>query len=336
MAWCRQLCSLHSLLSLPFPATRAIPCPRMPRTRYWIGFLFVFLSAFCFACKGILIKLAYEYSIDTISLLTLRMLFALPFYVGIALNLSRKEPPTRLTLKQWTTLAMLGITGYYLASFLNFLGLVYITASLERILLFTYPTFVLLMNAFGFGRRVSRLQLLALVITYAGILIAFGGNVEATQQKDVLRGAFWVILSGLVYAVYLVGSDRLIARVGSQRFTCYAMIAATVPTVLHCALQNDLQLRGYPWPVYALGIGMGIFVTVIPTFLMAEGIKRVGSGNTSIIGSIGPIFTIVLSATILHERISSGQIIGTLLVLAGVFLIGWKGRQSGEASATTN
>lgn len=289
--------------------------------------MLVFLAAFCFACKGILIKLAYAYPIDTIALLTLRMLFALPFYIGIAVKVSRQYPPVRLTLVQWATLGLLGITGYYVASFLNFLGLVYITASLERILLFTYPTFVLLMNAFGFGRRVTRLQMLALVLTYAGILLAFAGNIETTKQKDVFLGAFWVVLSGLVYAVYLVGSDRIISRVGSQRYTCYAMIAATVPTVLHCAVQNGLHLGNYPMPVYSLGLGMGIFVTVIPTLMISEGIKRVGSGNASIIGSVGPIFTIILSATILHETISGQQIAGTLLVLTGVFLIGLRGNK---------
>ncbi|QHV98699.1 DMT family transporter [Spirosoma endbachense] len=303
----------------------------MTRTSYWIGALLVFLAAFCFAMKGVLIKLAYQYSIDSISLLTLRMLFALPFYVGIALNLAKKSPPVQLTIRQWIILAMLGITGYYFASFFNFLGLVYITASLERILLFVYPTFVLLMNALGFGRRVTRLQLFALLLTYGGILLAFVGNIETTQQKNVLLGAFWVILSGVVYAIYLVGSDRMIARVGSQRFTCYAMIAATVPTVIHCLIENGLHLGGYPMPVYALGLSMGIFVTVIPTFMIAEGIKRVGSGNASIIASIGPIFTIILATTILHETISMEQIIGTLLVLTGVFLISWRGNRQTTA-----
>lgn len=296
-------------------------------TRYWLGAFLVFLAAFCFATKGILIKLAYQYPIDSISLLTLRMLFALPFYVGLAVKLARQAPPSRLSRRQWATLFLLGITGYYAASLFNFLGLVYVTASLERILLFMYPTFVLLLNAIGFGRRVTRLQVLALVLTYAGILLAFVGNIGATPQKDVLLGAFWVILSGLVYAIYLVGSDRMIARVGSQRFTCYAMIAATVPTVLHCAIENGLHLTGYPTPVYALGLSMGIFVTVIPTLMISEGIKRVGSGNASIIGSVGPVFTIILSTVVLNETISWEQIAGTLLVLAVVFLIGWRGNK---------
>jgi drug/metabolite transporter (DMT)-like permease len=318
------------------PSTgRVFVLPYMPaqssNTRYWLGAFLVFLAAFCFATKGILIKLAYQYPIDAISLLTLRMLFALPFYVALAVRSARQGSPIRLTAKQWATLFLLGITGYYAASLFNFLGLLYITASLERILLFVYPTFVLLLNAVGFGRRVTRLQVLALILTYAGIVLAFVGNIEATVQKDVLLGAFWVILSGLVYAIYLVGSDRMIARVGSLRFTCYAMMAATIPTVLHCALQNGLHLGDYPMPVYALGLSMGIFVTVIPTLMIAEGIKRVGSGNASIIGSVGPVFTIILSTVVLNEIISWEQIGGTFLVLTGVFLIGWRGNKPVKA-----
>ncbi|MBD2705400.1 DMT family transporter [Spirosoma sp. BT702] len=297
------------------------------RSGYWLGAFLVFLAAFCFATKGILIKLAYQYPIDPITLLTLRMLFALPFYVGIILYGIRKgEQIPVLTIRQWSALAIFGITGYYLASFFNFLGLVYITASLERILLFVYPTFVLIMNAVGLGRRVTALQVGALLLTYTGIVIAFWGNVTTSIQKDVVLGAFWVILSGVVYAIYLVGSDRMIARIGARQFTCYAMIAATIPTVAHYSSQNGLQLAHIPTPVYLLAITMAIFVTVIPTFLIAEGIKRIGSGNASIIASIGPIFTIFLSTYILHETISYEQLIGTFFVLTGVFIIGWRGK----------
>ncbi|WP_128545422.1 DMT family transporter [Larkinella soli] len=298
-----------------------------PRIRYWIGALLVFLAAFCFAMKGVLIKLAYQYPVDSISLLTLRMVFALPFYVGIALNLNRKLPPVSLSMRNWVILALLGITGYYIASFLNFVGLVYVTASLERILLFVYPTFVLLLGVLFYRRKVSRLQLLALLLTYSGIAVAFAPNIHSGQQNNVFLGAFWVVLSGLVYAVYLVGSDSMIAKVGSKRYTCYAMMAATAVTVLHCAVVNGLALFHFPAQVYLLALIMAVFVTVIPTFMIAEGIRRVGSGNTSIIASIGPIFTIVLATTFLHETISVSQFVGTLFVLLGVFLIGWKGKK---------
>ncbi|MFD1142766.1 DMT family transporter [Larkinella insperata] len=298
------------------------------RIRYWIGALLVFLAAFCFALKGILIKLTYQYPIDAISLLTLRMVFALPFYIGIAIWLSYRLPPVRLSAQNWLKLSLLGITGYYIASYLNFLGLVYITASLERILLFVYPTFVLLLGTVFLHRNVNRLQVLALGLTYAGIMLAFVPNISSGQQKDVFLGAFWVVLSGLVYAVYLVGSDTMIAQIGSQRYTCYAMIAATVVTVLQCAAANGLDLFRFPARVYQMALVMAILVTVIPTFLMAEGIKRIGSGNTSIVASIGPIFTIILATTFLNETISLSQLLGTLLVLLGVFLIGWKGRRN--------
>ncbi len=294
------------------------------RGHYWVGIGFVLLSAFCFACKGILIKLAFRYPIDPIALLTLRMAFSLPFYLAIGQYLNRVEGPVTLSRRQWLILAAVGITGYYFASLFNFIGLLYISASLERILLFVYPTFVLLLNAIGFGRRVTRQQLLALLLTYAGILLAFIGNIRLSTQQDVALGAFWVILSGLVYALYLVGSESVMRQLGSQRFTCYAMVAATVPTLIHGTLAAGTQLFQYPTPVYWLGLLMALFVTVLPTFMMAEGIKRVGAGNTSIIASIGPIFTIGLSTTILHEAISWQQLVGTGLVLSGVFLTSWR------------
>lgn len=297
------------------------------RFRYWTGALLVFLAAFCFALKGVLIKIAYSYSIDSISLLTLRMVFSLPFYGLIAFRLSRRLPPARLSVRNWVWVGVLGATGYYLASYANFLGLVYIQASLERILLFVYPTFVLLLGATLYRRRVTRLQVVALALTYSGIIIAFVPNLGLSGQKNIWLGAFWVILSGLIYAVYLVGSDSMIPRLGSQRYTCYALMAATLPIILHCWAANGLALFHYSMPVYALSLLMAVVVTVIPTFMMSEGIKRVGSGNASIIGSIGPIFTIVLATTLLGEVISLYQLIGTALVLFGVFLIGWKGRK---------
>ncbi|ARK13521.2 DMT family transporter [Fibrella sp. ES10-3-2-2] len=297
-----------------------------PRVRYWIGAVCVFVAAFCFALKGVMIKLAYHYGVDALSLLTLRMLFALPFYAGTLFWLSQRLPPAPMTPKHWGLVAILGVTGYYAASYFNFLGLVYIDASLERILLFTYPTFVLLMNVFLLKNRVTMLQWMALALTYSGIMLAFLPHLTGgSPPKAVWLGTFWVVLSGLVYAVYLVGSDPMIARLGSQRYTCYAMLAATVPTVLHRVLIKGGDLSIFLTPVYIIGFAMALLNTVIPTFLIAEGIKRVGSGNTSIIGSIGPVFTIVLASVLLNEHISIYQLVGTAFVLAGVLLIGWKG-----------
>lgn len=299
----------------------------MSKTYYWLGAVMVFVAAFCFALKGIFIKLAYRYEIDTISLLTLRMGLSFPIYALFAFRLTAKETNVRFTTKDWVWVVGLGITGYYFSSYFNFLAFNYISAGLERILLFTYPTFVLVINAVFRKKRVTKLQMAALGLTYFGILLAFLQNIEPGQQRNLLLGAFWVTLSGLVYAFYLVGGDKIIPKVGSQKFTSYAMIAATIPTILHCYAVNGLHIWHYPPQVYWIGITMAIVVTVLPTFALAEGIKRVGAGNASIIASIGPIFTIFLATTILDELITPLQIFGTLLVLVGVFLISWKGKK---------
>jgi len=256
------------------------------------------------------------------------------FNIGIALNVARQGPTGPLTRKQWVILFLSGITGCYAASFLNFLGLVYITARLERILLFADLTFVLILNALNSGRPISRLQVVALGPTYTGIVIAFTGNIDATVQKDIMPGAFRVVLSRLVYAIYLVGSDRMIARLGAQRFTSYAVMAATVPAVLHCAFRNGLDLLQYPMPVYVPSLSMSAFATVIPTLMIAEGIRRIGSGDTSTVGSVGPIFIIALSVTILNELISREHIMGTLPFLAGIFLVNWRGKYQNNFVST--
>ncbi|MEZ0540504.1 DMT family transporter [Fibrella arboris] len=315
---------------MPTSETNAAKAPpASQRMRYWIGAVCVFLAAFCFAMKGIMIKLAYQDGVDALSLLTLRMLFSLPFYVGTLLWLARRVPHVQMAPKQWGLVALFGIMGYYVASYLNFVGLAYIDASLERVLLFTYPTFVLLLNAFLVKRPVASLQWVALALTYSGIMIAFLPHLAGSNSaKTIWLGAGWVILSGLVYALYLVGSDSMIARLGAQRYTCYAMLAATVPTVLHKALATGLDLSNFPVSVYIIGLSMALVNTVLPTFLIAEGIKRVGSANTALIGSIGPIFTVMLASSVLGEHISEGQVIGTVFVLTGVLLIGLKGEKS--------
>ncbi|RYF71117.1 MAG: EamA family transporter, partial [Cytophagaceae bacterium] len=176
-------------------ATKPVATPS-PQMRYWIGALCVFLAAFCFALKGIMIKLAYQHGVDALSLLALRMLFAFPFYVGTLLWLRRRVRPVSMPPASWAWVAILGITGYYIASYFNFLGLVYIDASLERILLFTYPTFVLLLNAFLIKRRVVKLQWLALLLTYSGIVLAFLPHlVTGKPQPDIWLGTFWVVAS---------------------------------------------------------------------------------------------------------------------------------------------
>lgn len=298
------------------------------RTKYLIGALLVFGAAFGFALKGIFIKSAYKYGIDSISLLALRFLFSAPFYlITIFRTRLKEEVHPVIANKIWCQVALVGFIGYYVSAYVNFLGLEYVSASLERILLFIYPTFVLLINAFLVKRKVSGMQWLALMITYAGISIAFTRHFEAHQQKNIALGAFLVILSGLTYSFYLVGSDKLIGKLGTTRFTSWAMLSALVPTLIHSYIYNGLDIFRFPAEVYVIALAMAVFSTVLPTFMFSAGIKRVGSGNASIIASIGPIFTIVLATVFLNEPIWLEQIIGTFLVLTGVFLVSWKGKK---------
>ncbi len=298
------------------------------RAKYLIGAFLVFGAAFGFALKGIFIKSAYQYGIDSISLLSLRFLFSAPFFLFIILRKRYTEESHPIfARKRWLYVALVGFIGYYISAYVNFLGLEYISASLERILLFIYPTFVLLINAFLVKRKVSQLQWLALLITYTGIFIAFTKHLEAHQQKNIALGAFLVILSGFTYSFYLVGSDKLVAKIGTTRFTSWAMLAALIPTLIHGFFYNRLDIFKFPLEVYVIALSMAIFSTVLPTYMFSEGIKRVGSGNASIIASIGPIFTIILASLFLHEPIWLEQIAGTILVLTGVFMVGWKGKK---------
>jgi drug/metabolite transporter (DMT)-like permease len=287
------------------------------RSNYWLGAGLVFGAAFGFALKGIFIKSAYRYGIDTISLLSLRFLFSVPFYVFV---LSRKrikeESHPQVPKFTWIKLFAVGFVGYYVSAYFNLLGLNYITASLERILLFVYPTFVLILRAILLKKRITRLQWLALGITYLGIVLAFLKNFDAHQQKNIGLGAF-----------YLISSDDLIAKLGTTRFTSWVIISALFPTLLHCYIDNRLAIFNFPTPVYIISMSMAVFSTVLPTFMLSEGIKHVGSGNASIIASIGPIFTIFLATAFLDENIWLEQIIGTIFVLIGVFLISWKGKK---------
>ena len=300
------------------------------KKNYWSGAGMVLLAAFLFALKGTLIKMAYQFGADTISILALRMLSAMPFYMAVLWWKNHKtgEPIKNISGKTWLQILALGFIGYYLSAYLNFYGLHFITASLERVVLFIYPTFVLFLNQIFFKKKITGLQFLALGITYAGILIAYFNNIGQSAQLNLPLGVGLVALSGLTYAFYMVGSDRLIVDLGVWVFTSLSMLAATVMMLIHAYFQNGLAINHLRSEVYWIGIGMGIFSTVIPTFLYSAGIKIIGSSNTSIIGSIGPIFTIILASVFLGETISSIQIMGTLLVLIGVFLIGFKGKNN--------
>lgn len=295
------------------------------------GFLIAFTGAILFSTKAIIVKKAFaDISIDSLSLLALRMLFSLPFYLVAVWLVSRQSKRQRLTRRQWVQIMLLGLFGYYISSFLDFEGLRYISAGLERLILFLYPTFVVLINLFFFRQRLSRIQLLALLLTYSGIGIAYFGELGLDRSNpNFLWGSLLVFLCAITYAIYIAGSGKLIPRVGATRFTAYAMLASTAGIFLHFGLRPGSEwhmlvtLQNWPY-----GLLLAVLATVIPSFLISAGLKRIGSNNVAIVSSIGPVSTILQAHFILDEPIIAAQIIGTLLVIAGVLLIGWKSGNS--------
>lgn len=292
------------------------------------------LGAVLFSTKAIMVKLALQYEIDPISLLLVRLIFALPFYVAILVGtqwVQRKSAdfdsapesarPARLR-NHLPQIFTLGFVGYYLASYFDFVGLSYITASLERVILYAYPTIVLLITAFVFKKKITIHQVIAVVLCYLGIFVAVWFGQSTEQNKDLVLGATLIFLSALTYAIYLVGSGQLIPRLGVWVFTSSAMIVSAICVTVHFLIAHpDLSLFGYAWQVYAYGLAMAIFATVIPSFLISEGIKRIGAANAAIIGGVGPVATIILASIFLSEEFTMPQMVGTVMVIAGVIYI---------------
>jgi len=290
------------------------------------GVIFALIAAVGFSAKAILIKLAYRYQVDAITLLALRMVFSVPFFVAVAIWVNRRHA---VPLKQhdWLAVIALGLLGYYLSSFLDFLGLQYISAGLERLILFLYPTMTVILSALIYKRAIGRKVIAAMVLSYAGILLVFLHDVGMSQNNGVLLGAGLVFASTLSYSSYLVGAGHAIARIGATRFTAYAMVVASVASLLQFGVTHPLSALDLPLRVYELSIAMAIFSTVLPVFLLSYAIKRIGSGNSSLIGSAGPVATIALAYVFLNERISLLQIAGSTLVLAGVIIVSLNSRK---------
>jgi len=289
----------------------------------WVGPACAVLGVLGFSFKAILIKLAYAWHpIDAITLLALRMLFSAPFFVAMAWWAGRRPEAPRIARRDWLLLAWLGFIGYYLASLLDFMGLVHITASLERLVLYLYPTMVVLLSALMRGRPITRRAVVALLVSYVGIAFVFAHDVGlGGDRAATLTGGALVFGSALAYALYLVDAGAVIARLGSLRFIAWAMLVSCVFVLAHFALTHDLASLRQPPSIYALSLAMAVFSTVLPTWLIAESIRRLGANTASLIGSLGPVFTIGLGALILGEAVQATQLVGAALVLGGVMLV---------------
>jgi drug/metabolite transporter (DMT)-like permease len=291
---------------------------------FLVGVVIALLGAICFSTKAIFVKLAYrDTEVDAISLLALRMIFSLPFFLISAYATSSKESNVKFAPRQWFSVALIGCLGYYISSLLDFLGLQYVTAAIERLILFVYPTLVLLMSSLFFKERIRPIQWTALIITYAGLLIAFISEIDfsSSQNKDFMLGSLLILLCAFTYAAYIVGSGRLIPLVGATKFNSYAMSFASAGVLLHFFFTSDKSLLHYEPVVYGYSVAMALISTVIPSYMVVQGIKRIGSDNAAIVGSIGPVSTLLMAYFFLNENISVFQIIGTAMILAGVLLI---------------
>ena len=297
--------------------------------RLWIGPLCAVIGVLGFSFKAILIKLAYAWtSIDPVTLLALRMLYSAQFFIAMAWLAGRADNARRIATSDWRALVALGFLGYYLASLLDFLGLQYITAALERLVLFLNPTIVVVLSALLLRQPITRRAVIALVLSYAGIALALwqdlhiGGDARATA----LGGAL-VFASAIAYALYLVRSTDVIGRLGSSRFIAWAMLASTVFVLIHFAVTRPAAALNVPLSIHRLTFAMAVFSTVLPTWLIAESIRRMGANAASLVGSLGPVFTIGLGAVILGEPIHALQLLGAAFVLGGVLLVTVKTRR---------
>jgi len=294
------------------------------------GIIITLIGSIFFSTKAVLVKLAFNKTqVDAVSLLAVRMLFSLPFYIGAAWVAGTRKDNVKLTRTQWWYIIGLGLFGYYLSSLLDFMGLKYISAGLERLILFLYPSFAVLINVFLFKEKISRLQQVALFLTYAGIAIAYIG--ELTFNFDTpgfFLGSLLIFLCSITFAVYTAGSGRVIPSVGVVKYTAYVLLASTTGVFVHFIIAGRYDVfhntsSDFIW----YGLLLGIVATVIPSFLISWGMKKIGSNNVAIISSIGPVSTILQAYILLGEPISVVQIIGTVLVVVGVLLIGWKFRK---------
>ncbi len=294
--------------------------------RFWYGVAIGVLGVVLFSSKAVMVKLSYNYHVDPISILLLRMLFSFPFYAVIAYMYRNQNSHIKVSVKDYSWIVFFGFIGYYLASYFDFVGLTYIKASLERIILFLYPTIVILFNRIFLKQSITRVQTGAIALTYLGIVIAFSDEV-VVSGSDAYLGGFFILLSAMTYASFLVGSGWLIPKFGVMKFTAYAMIVSCICVFVHYSLISEIDLFSFSWEVYFLGFLIAIFATVIPSFLVSASIKMISSSNFAIVAGTGPISTIILAAIFLNESLTLLQLFGAFVVIIGILLVSIKKRE---------
>lgn len=287
------------------------------------GLAMASMGAIAFSGKAIIVKLAYRYGVDAVTLIMYRMLFALPIFSLMAWWASRGKP--RLSRKDWWGVFGLGVSGYYLASFLDFAGLSYISASLERLILYLNPTLVLLLGLVIYKRHINRQQAFGMAISYAGVMLVFGQEVTL-EGGAVALGALLVFGSAICYAVYLLFSGEMVHRIGALRLVGLATTVACVLCIAQFLLLRPLSAANVAPQVIWLSVLNATLCTAVPVLLVMLAIERIGAGLAAQTGMIGPLSTILMGALILDEPFTLWVAAGTLLVIAGIFVFTYRGR----------
>ena len=278
-------------------------------------------GAVLFSTKAVVAKLLYRYHLDAVTVIAFRMLFSVPVFAAVAVWKMRTEAP--LSVADRWRLVGLGLIGYYVSSFLDFLGLQYISVGLERLILFLTPTFVLLITAIFLKRRISRWEWLALALSYCGIVLVFVHDLGG-GRGDAVTGSLLVLGSAIAYAIYLLGSGELVRRIGSLRLVSYAMCVSSAACIAQFFVLRPAALLIQPVQVYGLSLVNGVFCTILPVFMTMVAVQRIGATTASQAGMIGPVSTLFLGALVLGEPITAVQLAGTGLVFAGIYLLSKK------------
>jgi drug/metabolite transporter (DMT)-like permease len=289
-----------------------------PASKFSSGLLLAAAGSIAFSGKAIIVKLAYLHGVDAITLVMLRMLFALPFFIAMAWWAGRHQAP--LTRNDWLGVLGLGFLGYYLSSYLDFLGLQFISASFERLILYLNPTLVLVLGWVLYKRKITYRQGMAMALSYSGVLLVFGHEVSLVGDNIAL-GAILVFGSAITYAIYLTYSGELVQRLGSLRLAGLATTVACFFCILQFVLLKPVAALNVAPEVIWLSMLNATVCTVLPVLLIMMAIERIGPGLTSQIGMIGPLSTLTMGAFFLNETFNLWILMGTVLVLGGVFWV---------------
>jgi len=294
--------------------------------RFW-GIAFALAGTISFAFRPILIKLGYSaHPVSATTLLFLRMTMSLPFFLAMAWWMSRSDPAAApIARRDWLGIVGLGFLGYYLASLLDFLGLQYVSAGVGRLIMFLYPTLVVILSAVFLKKNPTFRELAALAITYTGIAFVLSGQISvAPEQREFVFGALLVFSSAMCYAVYLVTGSQLVKRVGSVRFTAYTMIVSTVPAIIQFSVLEAPAALQLPAQLWWIALALATLCTVLPVLLVAEALRRIGANHFALIGALGPVTTVLADFALLEGSLTMAKILGGALVISGVLLVSLK------------